>query len=116
MIPDRDRIAERLAAVGYVADCGAWCAQVPYWRRWGCRRIRARCQERRRAHGEGAPVGDGRGRLLHRRAGRGGLVGLGWSAKEADRAVSEVEPDAAQMPQPDVATLLRAALRTLSKA
>jgi Holliday junction DNA helicase RuvA len=45
-----------------------------------------------------------------------GLVGLGWSAREADQAVSSVAPDAAQMPSPDVARLLRAALRTLSKA
>jgi Holliday junction DNA helicase RuvA len=45
-----------------------------------------------------------------------GLVGLGWSAKEADRAVAEVAPDADQMPVPDVARLLRSALRTLSKA
>jgi Holliday junction DNA helicase RuvA len=45
-----------------------------------------------------------------------GLVGLGWSAKEADRAVAEVTPDAEQMTTPDVASLLRAALRTLSKA
>ena len=45
-----------------------------------------------------------------------GLVGLGWSAKEADRAVAEVTPEAEQMTTPDVAALLRAALRTLSKA
>ena len=45
-----------------------------------------------------------------------GLVGLGWSAKEADRAVGYVTPEAEQMATPDVATLLRAALRTLSKA
>ncbi len=45
-----------------------------------------------------------------------GLIGLGWSAKEADRAIVEVAPDAQQMDQPDVAQLLRAALRTLSKA
>jgi len=45
-----------------------------------------------------------------------GLVGLGWSAREADRAVGEVAPEAAQMATPDVARLLRAALRTLSKA
>jgi Holliday junction DNA helicase RuvA len=43
-----------------------------------------------------------------------GLVGLGWSAKEADRAIAEVAPQAS--PEADVATLLRAALRTLSKA
>ena len=45
-----------------------------------------------------------------------GLVGLGWSAKEADRAIGSVAPEAAQMVTPDVAQLLRAALRTLSKA
>jgi holliday junction DNA helicase RuvA len=44
-----------------------------------------------------------------------GLVGLGWSGKEADRAVEAVAPDAGD-PQPDVGALLRAALRTLSKA
>ena len=43
-----------------------------------------------------------------------GLVGLGWTAKEADRAVEAVVPDAGE--QPDVGALLRAALRTLSKA
>jgi len=45
-----------------------------------------------------------------------GLVGLGWSAKEADKAVDAVAPDADGAAQPDVAGLLRAALRTLSKA
>ena len=45
-----------------------------------------------------------------------GLVGLGWTAKEADQAVSSVAPQAEQMATPDVAQLLRAALRTLSKA
>ena len=46
-----------------------------------------------------------------------GLVGLGWSAKEADRAVETVAPDAGtDGGSPDVAALLRAALRTLSKA
>jgi Holliday junction DNA helicase RuvA len=45
-----------------------------------------------------------------------GLVGLGWSAKEADRAVADVAPEAEAMDTPDVARLLRSALRTLSKA
>ncbi|HEX4976389.1 MAG TPA: RuvA C-terminal domain-containing protein [Nocardioides sp.] len=44
-----------------------------------------------------------------------GLVGLGWSAKEADKAVDAVAPQAATG-TPDVAGLLRAALRTLSRA
>jgi Holliday junction DNA helicase RuvA len=57
-----------------------------------------------------------------------GLVGLGWSAKEADKAVEAVAPQAEASTSsttegagsttggPDVAALLRAALRTLSKA
>jgi holliday junction DNA helicase RuvA len=43
-----------------------------------------------------------------------GLVGLGWSGKEADRAVEAVAPEADEC-APDVGRLLRAALRTLSK-
>ena len=45
---------------------------------------------------------------------REGLVGLGWSAKEAERAVDVVGEDAGD--SPDVAALLRAALRTLSRS
>jgi Holliday junction DNA helicase RuvA len=45
-----------------------------------------------------------------------GLVGLGWSAREAEKAVDAVEPEAAASAQPDVGALLRMALRTLSKA
>jgi Holliday junction DNA helicase RuvA len=40
------------------------------------------------------------------------LVGLGWSPKEADEAVTAVAPGAAD--EPDVSALLRAALRVLS--
>lgn len=46
----------------------------------------------------------------------GGLVGLGWSGKEADKAVAAVVPEAEAMDAPDVARLLRLALQTLSKA
>jgi len=46
----------------------------------------------------------------------GGLVGLGWSGKEADKAVAAVVPEAEAMGTPDVARLLRLALQTLSKA
>jgi len=46
-----------------------------------------------------------------------GLVGLGWSGKEADKAVEAVAPQADDAgPDADVAALLRAALRTLSRA
>jgi holliday junction DNA helicase RuvA len=44
-----------------------------------------------------------------------GLVGLGWSAREADQAVEAVAPEA-DPSHPDVAALLRAALRSLSKS
>ena len=43
-----------------------------------------------------------------------GLVGLGWPARDAEKAVEAVAPLAGEAP--DVASLLRAALRTLSKA
>ncbi|GAA2314439.1 Holliday junction branch migration protein RuvA [Nonomuraea roseoviolacea subsp. roseoviolacea] len=47
-----------------------------------------------------------------------GLVGLGYSAKDADEAVLAVEPqaeaDAAEGREPQVAALLKAALRALS--
>ena len=68
----------------------------------------------------GAPVGHvrngmpavllRRGRTRCSRA----LVGLGWSAKDADAAVEAVAPEAGDDPQ--VAVLLRSALRTMSKA
>jgi holliday junction DNA helicase RuvA len=45
-----------------------------------------------------------------------GLVGLGWSAKEAEKAVDAVAPQVEADGEPDVAALLRAALRSLSKA
>ena len=45
---------------------------------------------------------------------RDGLVGLGWSAKEAERALDLVADDAGDAP--DVGVLLRQALRALSKA
>ena len=43
-----------------------------------------------------------------------GLVGLGYNAKDADKAVDSVSEQAGDAP--DVGLLLRAALRTLSKA
>lgn len=43
-----------------------------------------------------------------------GLVGLGWTVRDAEKAVETVAPEAGDVP--DVAALLRAALRTLSKA
>jgi len=47
---------------------------------------------------------------------RSGLESLGWSRREADAAVSAVAPMASAADAPDVAELLRAALRTLDRA
>ena len=48
------------------------------------------------------------------------LLGLGWSPREADDAVAHVSPEAedalAAGGEPDVAVLLRTALRSLSRA
>jgi Holliday junction DNA helicase RuvA len=42
------------------------------------------------------------------------LIGLGYNAKDADKAVTAIEPEAGD--QANISALLRAALRTLSKA
>ena len=44
------------------------------------------------------------------------LVGLGWSAKDADKALVTIAPEAAAMTTPDISALLRLALRTLSRS
>jgi Holliday junction DNA helicase RuvA len=69
----------------------------------------------------GVASGGGRAPVQAQDAWRGqvhaGLVGLGWSAREADKAVEAVADQAPADAGPaDVAGLLRAALRTLSKA
>ena len=46
---------------------------------------------------------------------RQGLVGLGWSARDADQAIDLVAADQ-DTSAPDVAALLRAALRSLSRS
>ena len=61
-------------------------------------------------HAAGAPSEEAWRGQVH-----AGLVGLGWTGKEADKAVEAVSPQATG-DAPDVAALLRAALRTLSKA
>lgn len=68
----------------------------------------------------GAPVATGRAgrpvaapREVWRSQVHEGLVGLGWSTKEAEKAVDGVAVDAG--PEPDVAALLRAALQLLRR-
>lgn len=68
----------------------------------------------------GAPTGAGRSAVAAapvaawRDQVHQGLVGLGWPARDAEKAIDAVAPEAGELP--DVAALLRAALRTLSKA
>jgi Holliday junction DNA helicase RuvA len=67
----------------------------------------------------GAPVGRGAARIAPaadawRAQVVEGLTGLGWSAREAEKAVDVVAPDAGAAP--DIGALLRAALQTLRKA
>lgn len=67
----------------------------------------------------GAPVGSGSQRLAiahetWRDQVHQGLVGLGWSTREAEAAVETVAPDAGD--KPDIGALLRAALQTLSRS
>lgn len=61
-----------------------------------------------------ARIASGSGSIAWRDQVHQGLVGLGWSAKEADKAVDAVAPQAGDLP--DVGALLRAALVTLRKA
>jgi len=47
---------------------------------------------------------------------RQGLVGLGWSVREAEEAVRALAPEVESGPTPDIATLLRSALRLLGRS
>ena len=93
--------------------------RVPGIGQKGAQRIILELQDR-----IGAPTGTSAARLPAaaapvspwRQQVHAGLVGLGWSAKEADKAVDTVAAQADGMDEPDVAALLRAALRSLSKA
>jgi len=101
-------------------DLGA-LMQVPGVGRKGAQRIVLELKDRL-----GAPVGRGHAGPASQLAPAGhwreqvhtGLVGLGWSAREADGAVDAVAPIAHEQQSDDavdVPTLLRAALRTLSR-
>ena len=89
--------------------------RVPGVGQKGAQRIILELQDRL-----GLPVGGHRGPVAAQVVGgwrdqvHQGLVGLGWPAREADRAVETVAADAGDVP--DVAALLRAALRSLSRA
>ncbi|MEO6470743.1 MAG: Holliday junction branch migration protein RuvA [Aeromicrobium sp.] len=44
------------------------------------------------------------------------LLGLGWSVRDADKAIEQVRSEIAGSETPDISSLLRDALRTLSRA
>jgi holliday junction DNA helicase RuvA len=103
-------------------DLATLC-QVPGIGRKGAQRIVLELKDRL-----GTPTGVGASAATRMAVGEGrwrdqlqsALLGLGWSAREADEAVSQVAPQAEESvaagDEPDVAVLLRTALRALSRA
>ncbi|WP_447646041.1 Holliday junction branch migration protein RuvA [Nocardioides zeae] len=82
----------------------------------GAQRIILELKDKVGAPGAAASLPDGSGPAAAgwREQVHGGLVGLGWTAKEAEKAVEGVAPQAGDAP--DVGALLRAALQSLSRA
>ena len=103
-----DRIRQAIGSADHAA-----LTTVPGIGRKGAERIVVELKDR-----VGAPAASvvSTGRTGWRDQVRDALQGLGWSVRDADRAVDTVAADAEPGPEPDVPTLLRAALRTLSKA
>ncbi len=93
-------------------------SRVPGIGRKGAQRIVLELRDRLGAPIARTPLGagtaDARVAADWRQQVHGGLVGLGWSAREADSAVEAVAGTADEQ-QPDVAALLRAALRALDR-
>ncbi|MFF7332287.1 Holliday junction branch migration protein RuvA [Streptomyces sp. NPDC090306] len=63
------------------------------------------------APGVGAPAGSGWRDQLH-----AALIGLGYATREADEAVAAVAPQAEAADNPNVGSLLKAALQSLNRA
>ena len=93
-------------------------SRVPGIGRKGAQRIVLELRDRLGAPTTRTPLGagtaDARVAADWRQQVHGALVGLGWSAREADSAVDAVAATADES-QPDVAALLRAALRALDR-
>jgi Holliday junction DNA helicase RuvA len=101
---------ERLRTAIASADHAALTA-VPGIGRKGAERIVVELKDRVGSPAASVVAGGGAG---WRDQVRDALQGLGWSVRDAEQAVDTVAPDAGT--EPDVPTVLRAALRTLSKA
>ncbi len=107
-----------------VSDDLVTLCKVPGIGRKGAQRIVLELKDRIGAPTGGLPTSAGRSAApaedAWRVTVRGALVGLGWSARESDAALDAVAPladDAAAAGQPiSTAELLRAALRSLSRA
>lgn len=80
----------------------------------GAQRIILELKDRIGAPGPGRHASTPTGAAPWRDQVHQGLVGLGWSTRDAEQAVDAVAPEAGDAP--DVGSLLRAALRSLSKA
>jgi Holliday junction DNA helicase RuvA len=80
----------------------------------GAQRIILELKDRIGTPGPGRHAGVPTGAAPWRDQVHQGLVGLGWSTRDAEQAVDAVAPEAGDAP--DVGALLRAALRSLSKA
>jgi len=124
------RLAQAMLAVhspdalrrAVATDDLAALTQVPGIGRKGAQRIVLELRDRLGSPGTQAPLrtaaGEPAGAWTEQLA--SALVGLGWTAREADAAVAAVRPEAeataASGQSPDVGALLRLALRTLSRS
>ena len=102
-----DRLRQAIAAADHAA-----LTAVPGIGRKGAERIVVELKDR-----VGSPVATvASGGAPWRDQVRDALQGLGWSTRDAEQAVDTVAADTTPDSDTDVPTLLRAALRTLSKA